>query len=181
MRAEAEKQIKELQSQPPAMVEFTLYFEDWREVDGVKFPHKIRRASPARPTRSGPSTRSRSIRRSTRRSSKAEGSVKSDVIRLAGALSGCGRWRWCWCRRGGRRAGAAARPATLRVVVKDPSGAVIPGRAVQITGAEPGDRGDRSRRRAVGRAGSRGGRAGCAPGRYAIEVSFPGFETAVDR
>jgi hypothetical protein len=36
---------KELRSQPPAMVEFSLFFDDWREVNGIKFPHKIRRAS----------------------------------------------------------------------------------------------------------------------------------------
>ena len=36
---------EELRSQPPAMVEFTLFFDDWREVGGIKFPHKIRRAS----------------------------------------------------------------------------------------------------------------------------------------
>jgi hypothetical protein len=29
----------------PALVDFTLYFEDWREADGVKFPFKMRRAS----------------------------------------------------------------------------------------------------------------------------------------
>ena len=44
MRAEAEKQLKELQSQPPQLVDYSLYFEDWREVDGVKFPFRIRRA-----------------------------------------------------------------------------------------------------------------------------------------
>ena len=26
------------------MVDFTLFFDDWRDVDGVKFPHKMRRA-----------------------------------------------------------------------------------------------------------------------------------------
>ena len=44
LRADAEQQIKDLQAQPPAMVEFSLYFDDWREVDGIKFPHKLRRA-----------------------------------------------------------------------------------------------------------------------------------------
>lgn len=44
MRAEAEQRVKELQSQPPQLADFTLYFEEWREVDGVKFPHRIRRA-----------------------------------------------------------------------------------------------------------------------------------------
>jgi hypothetical protein len=26
------------------MADYSLYFEDWRDVDGVKFPFKIRRA-----------------------------------------------------------------------------------------------------------------------------------------
>ena len=43
-RDEAEKQLEELGAQPPAMVDFTLFFDDWREVDGIKFPHKMRRA-----------------------------------------------------------------------------------------------------------------------------------------
>ena len=44
-REAAEKQMQELRSQPPVMVEFTLFFDDWREIGGIKFPHKIRRAS----------------------------------------------------------------------------------------------------------------------------------------
>jgi hypothetical protein len=44
MRAEADKRLKDLQSQPPQMADYSLYFEDWRDVDGVKFPFKIRRA-----------------------------------------------------------------------------------------------------------------------------------------
>ena len=36
--------MQELRSQPPAMVEYTVFFDDWREVDGMKFPHKMRRA-----------------------------------------------------------------------------------------------------------------------------------------
>jgi hypothetical protein len=43
--AEAEKQIREMEKQPPAMVEYTLFFDDWREEDGVRFPHALRRAS----------------------------------------------------------------------------------------------------------------------------------------
>ena len=42
--AGAEKQIQEMTKQAPVMVDFTLYFEDWRDADGVKFPFKIRRA-----------------------------------------------------------------------------------------------------------------------------------------
>lgn len=44
LRAEAEQRLKELQSQPMPLADFSLYFDDWREVDGVRFPHKIRRA-----------------------------------------------------------------------------------------------------------------------------------------
>lgn len=39
------EEMKKLQSEPPTMVETTLFFGDWREVNGVKFPHSIQRAS----------------------------------------------------------------------------------------------------------------------------------------
>jgi hypothetical protein len=42
--ADAQKQIEELQKQPPVLVDYTMFFEDWREADGVKFPFKMRRA-----------------------------------------------------------------------------------------------------------------------------------------
>jgi hypothetical protein len=45
MREDAQKQMADLQKEPPKMIEYTLYFDDWREVDGVKFPHRMRRAS----------------------------------------------------------------------------------------------------------------------------------------
>ncbi len=41
---EARRQIEQMRSQPPAPVEYTLFFDDWRTVDGVRFPHSIRRA-----------------------------------------------------------------------------------------------------------------------------------------
>ena len=41
---EAEKQLRELQRQQPTLVDYAIYFEEWREVDGVKFPFKMRRA-----------------------------------------------------------------------------------------------------------------------------------------
>lgn len=44
MREEADRQLQELQKQPPAMADYTLYFEDWQDGDGIKFPRKIRRA-----------------------------------------------------------------------------------------------------------------------------------------
>jgi hypothetical protein len=43
-QAEIDKQIKELQRQPPVLADYTVFFEDWREADGVKFPFKMRRA-----------------------------------------------------------------------------------------------------------------------------------------
>ena len=44
LAADADKQIRELENQPPAMVEYTLYFDDWRQEDGIQFPHALRRA-----------------------------------------------------------------------------------------------------------------------------------------
>ena len=41
----ADKEIQALRNQPTPMVEFTLFFDDWREVGGLQFPHRIRRAS----------------------------------------------------------------------------------------------------------------------------------------
>jgi hypothetical protein len=43
-QADAEKQVREFQRQEPVMADYTVYFEDWRDADGVKFPFKMRRA-----------------------------------------------------------------------------------------------------------------------------------------
>jgi hypothetical protein len=43
-QAEMEKQIQEIQRQPPVMVDYTVFFDEWRDADGVKFPFKMRRA-----------------------------------------------------------------------------------------------------------------------------------------
>jgi len=44
--ADLQKQMKDLQNQPPPpMADYTLYFDDWRDADGVKFPFKMRRAA----------------------------------------------------------------------------------------------------------------------------------------
>jgi hypothetical protein len=43
-QADMEKQIQELQRQPPVLVDYTVFFDDWRDADGVKFPFKMRRA-----------------------------------------------------------------------------------------------------------------------------------------
>jgi hypothetical protein len=45
IEADARRQVDQLQAQPAAMVEYTLYFDDWRDEDGIKFPHALRRAS----------------------------------------------------------------------------------------------------------------------------------------
>jgi len=44
LSTDAERQIREMEKQPPAMVEYTLFFDDWRDEDGIKFPHALRRA-----------------------------------------------------------------------------------------------------------------------------------------
>jgi hypothetical protein len=43
-RAEAEHRVEDLQKQPPVLVDYTLFFDDWRDADGIRFPYKIRRA-----------------------------------------------------------------------------------------------------------------------------------------
>ena len=40
----AKKQIDQMQKEPPVLVEYALFFDDWREEDGIKFPHSIRRS-----------------------------------------------------------------------------------------------------------------------------------------
>lgn len=42
---ETAKRIDEMEKQPPEMAEYALYFDDWREEGGIKFPHSLRRAS----------------------------------------------------------------------------------------------------------------------------------------
>jgi hypothetical protein len=44
-RDEAARAAAELQTTPPETVEHTLFFDDWRETGGVRFPHTMRRAS----------------------------------------------------------------------------------------------------------------------------------------
>jgi hypothetical protein len=39
------EEIKKMQAEPPPMAEYTLFFGDWREVGGLKFPHAIQRAT----------------------------------------------------------------------------------------------------------------------------------------
>src|SRR3954465_2480697 len=69
---------------------------------------------------------------------------------------------------------AQSRPTTLRVTVVDPTGAVLPNAAVQLTP-------DATTRAAEAKAtANQDGVAtftGLVPGRYTIEAAFPGFET----
>jgi hypothetical protein len=44
LQEDAQKQIEQMRSQPPVLVDYTIFFEEWRSVDGVQFPHKMRRA-----------------------------------------------------------------------------------------------------------------------------------------
>ena len=72
------------------------------------------------------------------------------------------------------------RDGTLRVVVKDPSGAVIPGAAVAIRGHDAAP--DRSPIMALVTDGDGVALApGLAPGRYDVDAAFPGFETMTVR
>ena len=41
---EAKGRIEQMQKEAAVMVEYTLFFDDWREDDGIKFPHAIRRS-----------------------------------------------------------------------------------------------------------------------------------------
>ena len=45
LQADAEKQIQQMSREATPMVEFSLFFDDWREVDGIQFPHVMRRAT----------------------------------------------------------------------------------------------------------------------------------------
>jgi hypothetical protein len=45
LAADAQTQMEQMQKQPPPMVEYSLFFDDWREEDGIRFPHVLRRAS----------------------------------------------------------------------------------------------------------------------------------------
>ena len=42
--ADMAKQLQALRSQPPVMTDYTLFFDEWQDADGIRFPMKIRRA-----------------------------------------------------------------------------------------------------------------------------------------
>jgi hypothetical protein len=76
---------------------------------------------------------------------------------------------------------ASAQPpqtGSLRVVVQDPSGAVIPGAVVHVRGTDDSTR-TIARENLVSDSHGVAVAAGLVPGRYAIEAAFPGFETRV--
>lgn len=41
---EAKGRIEQMPQEAPVLVEYTLFFDDWRDDDGIKFPHAIRRS-----------------------------------------------------------------------------------------------------------------------------------------
>ena len=69
-----------------------------------------------------------------------------------------------------------ARTGSLRVVVQDPSGAVIPDALVHVRGSDETTR-DVVRENVSSDGHGVASVADLAPGRYAVEVSFPGFQT----
>jgi hypothetical protein len=44
-RAEIDKQMKEAAATPPKMVEYRMFFGDYREVSGISLPHRITRGT----------------------------------------------------------------------------------------------------------------------------------------
>jgi hypothetical protein len=43
-REKVREEIEKLRAQTPEMVEYSLFFDDWRTADGIRFPHAIQRA-----------------------------------------------------------------------------------------------------------------------------------------
>src|SRR4051812_15015781 len=70
----------------------------------------------------------------------------------------------------------ARETATLRIVVKDPSGAVIPSATVIVKGAEPANQ-DLVVPQVMTDGQGEATIASLVPGRYAVTASFPGFES----
>ncbi len=44
-QASAEARLETMRNEPPKMADFQIYFSDWREAGGVKFPHVLQRAT----------------------------------------------------------------------------------------------------------------------------------------
>ena len=45
VEADASKQIEQMEKQAPVMVEYAIFFDDWRDEDGIKFPHVMRKST----------------------------------------------------------------------------------------------------------------------------------------
>jgi len=45
VEADASRQIEQMEKQAPVMVEYAIFFDDWRDEDGIKFPHVLRKAT----------------------------------------------------------------------------------------------------------------------------------------
>lgn len=43
-RQRMREELEKLRTQPPQMAEYSIFFGDWREVDGIRFPHQVQRA-----------------------------------------------------------------------------------------------------------------------------------------
>jgi hypothetical protein len=43
-REKMREEIETMRAQAPEMVEYSLFFSDWRDADGIKFPHQVQRA-----------------------------------------------------------------------------------------------------------------------------------------
>jgi hypothetical protein len=41
---DARKELEKIQAEPPKLADYTLFFEDWQQADGIRFPHRMRRA-----------------------------------------------------------------------------------------------------------------------------------------
>ena len=49
-RAEIDQQMKEAAATPPKMIEYRMFFADYREVSGISLPHRISRGTAEKTT-----------------------------------------------------------------------------------------------------------------------------------
>jgi hypothetical protein len=85
-------------------------------------------------------------------------------------------WLWLFGCTPGALAEQRAQTGTLRITVHDPSGAVVPGAVVRVTGAD-GPAAEITRDGLLSDGLGVATAQDLVAGRYAITVSFPGFET----
>src|SRR4051812_42184718 len=70
------------------------------------------------------------------------------------------------------------RDARLSITVTDPSGAIVPGAVITLTGLDDATRGIRTPSAKTTEKGL-AALEGLPPGRYSVQASFPGFEDGV--